>query len=403
MRVTEGHTLLYEVVGDVRRSGKTSRRRIAHSARVERDMLEQFVKDGQAGKHRLFRVEQRLFILLEVLVIGEGKPLNRRQHSHETAVHAAGFAADEFGDIGIFLLRHDGGTRRILVGDVDEAELVRRIDDEILAEARKVRHQGGAAEEVFRHEIAVGNGIERVLRNFGEGEEARRHSAVDGEVGTRERAAAERHYVGALVAVGKALDVAQEHFAVRVEILRHGNWLRPAHMGIAGHNELNVVVCDVQERFNERLDVPADVDDAVLRIQAHIGSDLVVAGTGGMQFFAHHADALRELVFDERMYIFRPVDLQVSLLDVRKHIDEGIADFVGVFFRNDLRFSEHLHMRDACEDVVPIQLVIERKRLVEIIGALCARLRETSFPQFHNFISVTEFKPFLIDLFRRKP
>lgn len=103
------------------------------------------------------------------------------------------------------------------------------------------------------------------------------------------------------------------------------------------------------------------------------------------------------------MYIFRPVDLQVSLLDVRKHIDEGIADFVGVFFRNDLRFSEHLHMRDACEDVVPIQLVIERKRLVEIIGALCARLRETSFPQFHNFISVTEFKPFLIDLFRRKP
>ena len=156
-------------------------------------------------------------------------------------------------------------------------------------------------------------------------------------------------------------------------------------MRITGHNELNVVVRDIQKRLDERFEMAADVDDAVLRIQAHVGGDLVVARAGGVQLFADSADALCQLVFDEGMYIFRPVDLQISLFDIREHVNEGIADFVGVLFRNDLRLTEHLHVRDAGEYVVPIQLIVERKRLVEIVRALCARLRETSFPQFHNF------------------
>ena len=49
MRVAEGHAFLYEVVGNVRRGGKSSRRRIAHPARIERKVLQKFGKDGKAA------------------------------------------------------------------------------------------------------------------------------------------------------------------------------------------------------------------------------------------------------------------------------------------------------------------------------------------------------------------
>ena len=68
VRVAERHAFLHEVVGNVRRGGKSARRGGAHLARVERNVLQQFVEDGQAAEHRLFGVEQRLLVLLQILV-----------------------------------------------------------------------------------------------------------------------------------------------------------------------------------------------------------------------------------------------------------------------------------------------------------------------------------------------
>ena len=42
------------------------------------------------------------------------------------------------------------------------------------------------------------------------------------------------------------LQIAQKHFAVRVEILGNGNWLGAAHMRIAWHDELDIVVRRLQ-------------------------------------------------------------------------------------------------------------------------------------------------------------
>lgn len=74
----------------------------------------------------------------------------------------AGFAAHEFGHVGVFLLRHDGRTCAETVGDVDKAETRAHPQNQFFRQAAQVNHnqRGGGCE--LNGEIAVGYGIERV-------------------------------------------------------------------------------------------------------------------------------------------------------------------------------------------------------------------------------------------------
>lgn len=338
MRVAERHAFLHEVVRNVCRGRKTARRRKAHLSRIERDILQKFGKNRQAVEDGLFRVEERFLVFLQVFVVRSGYALDDGEDRHKTAVNSARFAADEFGNVGVLFLRHDGRARGIGVGYVDESEFVRRIDDKVFAETRKVRHDGRAAENIFRDEIPVRHSVDGVLRDLREGEQRRRHAPVDRKICSRERAAAEGHHVGAFIAVGKALEVAQKHFAVRVYILRNGDGLRFAHMRVSRHDVLHVVVCNVEQGIDERFDVIGNVDDAVLHIQTKVGRYLVVARARGVHLFALSADAFDELVFHKGMYVFRALDGKVAFFDVGKDVYERVADRVGVFFGDDLRF-----------------------------------------------------------------
>ena len=384
VRVAEGHALLHQVVGDVRRRRIAAHRRGAHLARVKGDVLQQFVEDGKAALHRLFGVEQRLLVFLQVLVVGGGDALDDGQNGHEAPVHPPRLAADEFGDVGVFLLRHDGRTGGVVVGDVDEAEFVRRIGDDVLAEARKVRHHRRAGEDVFRNKISVGNGVQRVLADAGKVHQFCRHSAVDGEVCARQGAAAEGHHVRAAEAVGKALDVAQKHLAVGVQVLRRRNGLRPAHVRVAGHDVAHVAFGKFYKRLDERAQQGDIGADAVLHIQAEICRHLVVARARRVHALAHHADALDKFLLDEGMDILRPLDGKRPALDVLQDLLQGVADLFRLLFGQNIRLAQHLDVRDAGKNVVPVQLFVKRKRLVEDIRVFGAGLGKTSFPQFHG-------------------
>ena len=52
-------------------------------------------------------VEDRLLVLLEVAVVAEREPLERREQAGEVADQPTGLAARELRDVGVLLLRHD--------------------------------------------------------------------------------------------------------------------------------------------------------------------------------------------------------------------------------------------------------------------------------------------------------
>ena len=107
MSLTERQALLGQVVGNVSCGKVTLLRLSTHCIGVHLHggdhalHADQAVVQGLAGIHNTF------LVFLEVLVIGQRKALHGGKQRHKIAHYAAGLAADELGEVGVLLLRHD--------------------------------------------------------------------------------------------------------------------------------------------------------------------------------------------------------------------------------------------------------------------------------------------------------
>ena len=250
-----------------------------------------------------------------------------------------------------------------------------------------MQHDFGEAEEVFRHEVAVGDGVDGAVGDVVELQELSRDLAVDGEGGARKRRAAEGHDVDALPAVFEALHVAQEHLRIGVEVLREVDGLRLAQVGVAGKDALDIVVRDHRERRHEGVQQGDEAVDGGAHIEAEVGRHLVVAGARRVQLLAHFADALDELVFDEGVDVFRPFDGERSLVDVFEDAPEPFADARRLFGGDDVGLAEHGRMGDARGDIYAVKFPVEGERFVECVGVRRGGGVEPAFPKLHYITS----------------
>ena len=249
--------------------------------------------------------------------------------------------------------------------------------------AREVRHRERGAEEVFRDEVPVDAALD-CLRDAVKAQERARHFAVDGVGRPRERRAPERHDVHARPQAVKAVDVAQEHFGVRVEVLPAVDRLRLPKMGEAGHDVFGRLFGAGKEHGDERLQ---GVDGAIrgaARVQAEIGRDLVVARARRVQLFARLPDAGDELVLHEGVDVLLPFDGERSRLDVRADGFESRADGVRFLACDDAALTEHGGVGDGRGDVRAPEFFVERERLVECVRVCRGGRVKSSFPKFHT-------------------
>ena len=127
------------------------------------------------------RLEDRLLGFLHVFVVGERKSLEQQRDRLCCAVKAADFGADEFGEVGIFLLRHGARAGGEGLGQLDEAELGGRVEGDLLGEAAGVEAEHGERLQVFEDEVAVAGCVHAVGGGRGEVEFAGGDGAVEFE------------------------------------------------------------------------------------------------------------------------------------------------------------------------------------------------------------------------------
>ena len=176
--IAEGHTLLGQVVGAVGGVDKALGGGAAHIG-GQRGHGSQHRRDGaQAKLQRIHRIKNCLFVLLHILVIGQGDALHHDQQRVQIAVDAPGLAADQFRDIGVFLLRHDGRAGRKRIVQLNELELPAAPQDDLLAQAGEVHHAGGHGAAQLNAEIAVGHAVDGVAAGGGKAQLLRRVEAV---------------------------------------------------------------------------------------------------------------------------------------------------------------------------------------------------------------------------------
>ena len=109
---------------------------------------------------------------------------------------AAGLAAHQLERIGVLLLRHHAAAGRRLIGELEEAELLARQQDEVLGDATEMHHRERARVDERRREVAIGRGVHAVADDAAEaearGERRRRRSRSRFRRSRPSRAAARR-------------------------------------------------------------------------------------------------------------------------------------------------------------------------------------------------------------------
>ena len=122
----------------------------------------------------------------------------------KAAGDAPDLGAHQLGRIGVALLRHDRGAGGELVGEAHEAELRRHPQHDLLGEAREVHGRDRRRGQRLQHEVAVGDGVERVGRRPVEAERLGGHVPVDGKRGAGQRGGAQRALVEPRAGIGEA-------------------------------------------------------------------------------------------------------------------------------------------------------------------------------------------------------
>ena len=224
-------------VAAISSSPAASRRR----SRVEAHAGDHAGRRGQLELERVDGVEDVLLVLLQVLVVGERQRVQHAVHGGEVPDQARGLRAQELGGVGVLLLGHDRGARAPRVGQLAEAELAARPQHELGAEAREVGGAGGGSGQVVEHEVAPGDGVDRVGRHVLEAELAREHAPVGVEVDAGERAGAERQRPGRALGEGEARAVALEHPEVREQMVAEVDGLGALQVRVAGHRPVGVL------------------------------------------------------------------------------------------------------------------------------------------------------------------
>ena len=197
-----------------------------------------------------------------------------------------------------------------LLGQPREAELRRRPEHELLADAREMREQHRRRVEIVEREVAVGDGVERVPHRVGRRGQRQRRA--------RERARAERRRRRLRGREREPRAVALEHLRPREQMVSERHRLRALQMRVARHRRVRLLARALEDRVRERDERRVRLRTRVRDVEPERGGDLVVARAAGVDLPPH----LAELGLDVRVHVLgRGID-GVELRQRLTHLGE---------------------------------------------------------------------------------
>ena len=179
-------------------------------------------------------VEQRLLVLLHVLVVGERQSLERREETREVADESTCLAPGEFGNIGVLLLGHHRRPGREPVVEGHESELRRCPQDPLLADTAQVHPEQRHGEERLGHKVSIGDTVKAVVEDRIEAEIGGGLFRVERQRRTSQRSRAEHRDIRALAGIDQPLGIASQSPAMGEQMVREGDGLRLLEVGVTG-------------------------------------------------------------------------------------------------------------------------------------------------------------------------
>ena len=181
-----------------------------------------------------------------------------------------------------------------------------------------MHHQQAGVGTELDGEVAIGDGVQRVLAHAIEAQRVRHVLAVDGEGGAGEGRRTQRQPVDAAAGIGQASGIARQHLDIGQQVVAEGDGLCHLQVGEARHDRVGMLLGQCQQRLLQCTQQGQDLVGGVTQPQADVGGDLVVARAGRVQTLAGVADQLGQSL----------LDVEVDILQIQRPFEAARGDLL---------------------------------------------------------------------------
>ena len=242
--------------------------------------------------------------------------------------------------------------------------------------------------EILQQIVPIRHGIHGVLRGLPEAELLRGIVPVQRIGGSRKGTGSQRALIEAVPGVLQTGQIPAEHLAICAHMMRQCGGLGLLEMGEARHIGFPVFPDDGTQLVLKIGNMPHHGVDFISCIQLHVQGHLVIPGASRMQTLARLADPLRELCLHKAVDILGiALNLQLSILDVRKDTLEARHDGIRIRCRDDALLSEHPGMHDGSPNILLVHPLVKAERLIEGLHQLVCFSCKSAAPKLHFFSS----------------
>mmetsp|Transcript_589 Transcript_589/g.1429 ORF Transcript_589/g.1429 Transcript_589/m.1429 type:complete len:395 (+) Transcript_589:285-1469(+) len=386
MRLTEWHTPAHEVFCNIRGKhvlAETSHHALRHDLR----RCQNAGSDLQARIRGIQRVEQRLLVLLQVLVVRRRQALQYGQHRRQVSHNARALAAKQLKSIGVLLLRHEARPCCIRVGELHHREWAGAVDDEVLRPPAQVHAEEACPEKCLAHKVTVAHGVHRVgAHSSYESELLGNRLPIDAECISRERTRSERQRGNARDEVVEPLVVPLPRGSVGEQPVAPPHRLRVLQVRECGHEHVALLLRACARHLDKLVQHSARRLESVHEVQARVRGNLVVSASSCVQLSSDGSNNLAEPPFVCCVNVLVSVahDERVGF-PLLCHLVESRAQRVRLFVCDDACFRECSCVRLRADDVLSPHASVNGERLVELFHERVSRTRESPSPQFFLF------------------
>ena len=248
--------------------------------------------------------------------------------------------------------------------------------------------------QVIEHEVAIGDGVDRVRGRLIEAQGSGRGLAVDRKARPGQRRGTERAFVEPHARIGKAPAIAPQHLDIGQEVMAEGHRLGGLEMGEARHHRARVLVPEPDHHRLHGAQAHLHAIDRGAHPQAQIGRDLIIARARGVQAASGLAHELGQPRLDVEMDVLKlGREGEAAGLDLGTDPGEPVLD------RRHLLGPEHAHRPQhprVCQralDVLRPQPLVEPDRGINLLHQGRGTLAEMRSPQVAPALGLVAHHP----------
>ena len=314
------------------------------------------------------RIEQRLFVFLQILVVGEGKPLERRQEAGQVAHRPPRLAPQQLCAVGVLLVGHHRRAGRHPIVQLQKAELRGRPEHPLLAPPAQVEHQHGAGVEEVCHKVPVRHGVEAVGADGGKPERTRRHLAVDRQARARAGAAAERRDIGRCRSGLDAHHVTRQHLRIGEQVVAQCARHAPLQVGVGRQQRLRLALGPLRQHHDQACELRHERRRSALHIEPRVGRHLVVPAPRRVQPLARLTDKVGQPTLHRHVDVFiHRQHFEGACLELRFDRRQPLQDGRKVVGRQQPAGLQHPGVRPRPGEVFAPEHDVEGDRLVDVV------------------------------------